>query len=1104
MKEILHTIYAGLWMMVATALTCISCTDYELEKSTRVEEGVPITVNLKLSNASVTDVKVETRAGGDDLSKLVNLTIYVYDRNGNFQQKVSTLDGTLELDPSTGTTYSVQFQTTSGVKNLLAVGNRNGGFWKADGIDVTQMSFDELRKNLLNLNYTEYEGDISTPIQIISDEQMLISGWNKGISFDTNGSVVDWGESSENIAVKMKRVMAYVTFNIPSASTTNSNGNTVTFVPASYKVYNVPLKAMLANMDNVPIDEEIEFKNFAPTNITTPNEGKYSFGFFMPENVYTPDPDKIGMTYNDRDAWSGESGTTASEKQWTNAPQTSTFVIIMGSYEEKDANGNTVYTGNVQYTVHLGDFNPETGTINNFSVERNCSYTYNVTVKGVNEIVVEAKKEGEGQNGAEGQIYSYQGTSFTYHLDAHYEQVYLEYNLSSIAEAAHNAVKAAQDADEILSVEDAIANNLILVIQSEAMDYNKDTEYYSTHNKRGTLKPYKVYIDGLHNPKVTKESVLNGEGTEMKPTKGFDYKWVEMWPQGEKETLVSYPGVSEWSRENLKGMNNDASVVYGSTTPTENSKRLIDVYDAIVAMGKAVRKIYANEYEDGVNTITTGQINEDKIWLSKDGDNYMARFTAFINEYYYYRHPLTGASVAYWSVLVNKIPREMVIAMSSNTSNDGNSTLSTVYSYISQLSMQTPYSDRNDIALAAFGMETYNETPLNWSQGFTSRTTVPNGVSASAGRNNQKLWLGLYNYGTTYWNTYVNAAKNGYIQSNSMIHSEHKLTDAYNRKYYDNACMSRNRDLNGDGKITDNEVRWYLASVNEYLRMGLGAQAVASTARLFIGEKSKMTHSGYPASYIADGAMFFTSSSNSERVYWAVEKGAWGSDTSHDLDSKTTLPIRCVRVLPAVGSGSNADMTDLDVEAEPFFKKHTVWSNGYSNTVLEFKDRMVPSMFRTRTDSPLEEHNEEGAANRFSEGIIVARDNTSTFTSIQNLNGITHKNSRYNITNPTKTDPCESYREYGDGGAKWRTPNLNELVMMQRAMGDLDADVSCCTQFSNSDVRLGFATDNGNKIITCAVATYTSNYNSGYWSSYKSYKVRCVRDVPEGYNFPND
>lgn len=1101
MKKILHTICAGLWMMIATALTCISCTDYELEKSTCVEEGIPITVNLKLSNTSVTDVKVETRAGGDDLSKLVNLTMYVYDRNGNFQQKVSTLDGTLTLDTSTGTTYSVKFQTTSGVKNLLAVGNQNGGFLEVDDIDVTQMSFDELRKYLLNLHYTEYEGDISTPIQIISDEQMLISGWNKGISFDTNGFVVDWGESTENIAVKMKRVMAYVAFNIPSVSTTNSKGNIVTFVPTSYKVYNVPLKAMLTNMDNVPIDEEIEFKNFAPTNITTPNEGKYSFGFFMPENVYDPDPEKNGMTYNDRDAWTGESGTTASEKQWTNAPPTSTFVIIMGSYEEKDANGNTVYTGNVQYTVHLGDFSTETGTMNNFSVERNCSYTYNVTVKGVDRIVVEAEKKGDGQNGAEGQIYSYQGTSFTYHLDAHYEQVYLEYNLSSIADAAHAAVIAAQNAGETFSVEDAIANNLILVIQSEAMDYNDDTEYYSTHNKRGTLKPYKVYIDGLKNQNVTKESVLNGEGTEMKPTKGFDYKWVEMWPQGEKETLASYPGVSEWSREDLTGMNNGASVVYGSTKPTENSKRLIDVYDAIVAMGKTVRKIYANKYESVVNTITTGQINEDKIWLSKDGDNYMARFTAFINEYYYYRHPLTGASVAYWSVLVNKIPREMVIAMSSNTSEDGNSTLSTVYSYISQLSMQTPYSDRNDIALAAFGMETYNETPLDWwNQGFTSRTTVPTGISASAGRNNQRLWLGLSDYGITYWGTYVNAAKNGYIQSNSMVHSEHKLTDAYNRKYYDNACMSRNRDLNGDGKITDNEVRWYLASVNEYLRMGLGAQAIASTARLFIGDKSTMTYSGYPKNYVAEGSVFFTSSSNTERVYWAVEKGAWGTTGGHQMGDTYPLPIRCVRVLPAVGSGSNTDMTDLDVEADPFFKKHTVWSGGYPNTVLEFKDRMVPSMFRVRTDSPLEEHNEEGAANRFSEGIIVARNNTSTSTSIQNLNGITHKNSWNHTTNPTKTDPCESYSEYGDGGAKWRTPNLNELVMMQRAMGSLDADVSCCTQFSNSDVRLGFATDNTNNMITCNVGTY----NYSYWSSYKSYKVRCVRDVPEGYKFPDN
>ena len=96
------------------------------------------------------------------------------------------------------------------------------------------------------------------------------------------------------------------------------------------------------------------------------------------------------------------------------------------------------YTGNVEYTIHLGDFSP-TGDVGNYSVERNCSYTYTVNVLDVDRIVVEAEKEdGNYQEGSEGSIYDYTESDYAYILDAHYEQVYLEYNLSQIATAAQH------------------------------------------------------------------------------------------------------------------------------------------------------------------------------------------------------------------------------------------------------------------------------------------------------------------------------------------------------------------------------------------------------------------------------------------------------------------------------------------------------------------------------------------------------------------------------------------------------------------------------------------------------------------------------------------
>ena len=38
-----------------------------------------------------------------------------------------------------------------------------------------------------------------------------------------------------------------------------------------------------------------------------------------------------------------------------------------------------------------------------------------------------------------------------------------------------------------------------------------------------------------------------------------------------------------------------------------------------------------------------------------------------------------------------------------------------------------------------------------------------------------------------------------------------------NYQYMRYACLTRNRDNDGDGKIDRNEVRWYLASINKLL-----------------------------------------------------------------------------------------------------------------------------------------------------------------------------------------------------------------------------------------------------------------------------------------------
>lgn len=1096
MNKVLRTI--SIYLLIATTTALIGgCKDDDLVKISNIVEGQPITVNMKLSANSVKDIVVSTRA--DDTSDLLNnLRIYVYDSNGNFQQTVDVDLSSITPNTINGNVfYPVSFETTSGVKNLLVMGNRGGGFWTSSGtVDPQTYSFDGLRNLLLDLNVTlDSNGEIGTPIQITSSDQMLITGWNSNVVFDTSGnaSAADSEYPGDNGAVvKIKRSMAHVTFQI-AAKSDNARG---TFTPTSYKVYNVPVGSFLSNMDNTqtPVNEDtseeiVAFKNFATTNIPTASGGLYTFDFYMPENIYS----EVGSItdYQDRDKWTGTAGSLPENKSWTNAPQTSTFVVISGTYSGSATVGNDVdesVTGNVSYTIHLGDFS-DSGSMGNFSVERNVSYTYNVSVLGVDNIIVEASTNKEDQPGAEGQIYDNTSTVYSYNLDAHYEQVFLEYNLSNIATSIKNSFGEDLSDDKL---DEAIANQLILVIQSEAMDHTAD----GVVNKRGSLKPYQLYADAVRNgkdPATAKSDILDGAGSNSIPTKGFDYKWIEFWPQTDNDIAV-YPGTPTWSQSYIADVTDPTS--------TTDVDKLMDVYDVVVAMGKAVKDIYRG------NSISTGSTNNDGIIISESESSYVARFTAFVNEYYYYTHPLTGEALTTWSVITNKIAREMIIAMSTDVSMDGNSSYSNIYSYISQLSMQTFYNSRVT-SLNAFGIETYNETPLSFDFGTPipeTNTTSLNQLDDTDGRSNQIMLLSRTpsssgQYGN--WSTYVNTAQNGWTASVSTDHTTHKLADdAYNVQKAYSACMSRNRDLNGNRVIDDNEVRWYLASLNEYIRMGIGAGAISSAAQLYIGEKSAMVKSNsvadpdaYPSAYIDEGSLFYTSSNPTTKgCYWAVERGSYGAMNEYGdgyYYSGATLPIRCIRVLPAIyesGSESQDATAVYGVQSAPIYEKKT---DG-SLTVLQFENRLVDDLYRARTNTSLSVHNEDRPANSFYRGILVASDylrsnNNPTPYSLSSIIGY------YG----TMTNPCSTHSE-GGYSSGWRVPNLVELSAMNAA-GLLDANsypVACCTQFSNSNVRYGFAY-NSSGVIYCPGEHGTSDLST-------SVKIKCVRDVDETYVFPDN
>lgn len=1089
MKKIHLKIYTGILAVCMIMAGLSSCTVDDFFGTDNVVEGEPVNITLNFAAVPSTDVRI-TRATGSDLSELSDIVICVFHGDGSFEQIVTNYEGgglTVggnSVGDNGERRYSVSFESTSGEKKLIAVANvAAGAFWENLITDLTaayneKKTFDEVKNIVADVSH-KLVADASTtdgmqPFHVTSSSQMLISGWNEGVVFGTGNTITSYGgygDEDNQVAIKMKRAMAHITFNIAA----NPSGAQGTFTPTSFRVYNIPTKSHLTNgipegtnlLTTGVANSDEEYVNTAFENIGTAQGGNYSFNFYMPENVQATG---ASSDYNSREEWNGNenSGASAENKKWTNAPQNSTFVVISGTFEGDATNP---VTANVEYTIHLGNFGKSGDTSRNygdFSVMRNYSYTYSVSVLDVNNIIVEAERTGgDYQNGAEGSVYDQSSTEYSYNLDAHYEQVYLEYNLSDIANSLGQSLSGQ-------SLDDAIANQLILIIQSEAMDYTheySDEAPYTTRNKRGTLSPYKIYADAVRNgkdPAAAKAAVLNGAGEGMAPTKGFDYKWIEFLPQT-GTGISKYPGISSWAMEDLSGMENGN--FYAGETGTDV---MLDVYDMIVEMGKAIKQIYGRETP-----------SSSSIQITQNGNDYVARFTAFVNENYYLRHPLTGAKTDTWSVMTNKIPREMIIAMSTQTSEDGNSSYSKIHSYISQLAMQTFYNDRVS-SLNAFGIETYNETPLRFVFGTPKST---DDLSDTNGRENQKTLIGYSQSGSINWSYYIDYRYNGWTASVGTNRSSHKLsTAAYSVQAAYSACMSRNRDLNGNGQIDENEIRWFLPSLNEYIRMGIGANGISSAAQLYMGDKTTMTKGNYPSSYITDGSLYYTSSADSRRVYWAVEKGSYGAIDSY-YDKGTPLPVRCIRNLPAKGTGTDVSKID-GVTSDATY---TYYRNN-SPKLLVFKDRLIPSLYRQRVSGSLNVHNEDDDANSFYDGIFVASDfyytynywgrkeyKTFTLGDIIGYNGYTWDN------------PCSTYSE--GGYTNWRVPNLVELSAMNAAglLTHTGSDVACCTQFSNQKVRYGFAFSS---LIYCPGA------NDNQIDS--EFMIRCVRDVPPGYTFPTN
>lgn len=247
------------------------------------------------------------------------------------------------------------------------------------------------------------------------------------------------------------------------------------------------------------------------------------------------------------------------------------------------------------------------------------------------------------------------------------------------------------------------------------------------------------------------------------------------------------------------------------------------------------------------------KVNDDTHCIIS-GDNVYTQ--AYVDEYFYNDKP--------YKEFVNTEDRILSFTIgNANISQDGQSTYVEGNGFtLKQKSIKTFY---NDNAGNPFGLENVEETPDNT---FSESTDYQDlGTNAQNGLTNTRAIVQAAP--SQNWTAFVNITNNGFTGSTAPTASEIMTTTGANPLYQ---CLSRNRDLNGNGTIDQDEIKWYVPTYRQYIYLWCGMKSI-------------------PPDITFEHENYVTSMKGGYRIWWAYEGTAVGSAEGG------AAKVRCVRNL---------------------------------------------------------------------------------------------------------------------------------------------------------------------------------------------------------------
>lgn len=903
---------------------------------------------------------------------------------------------------------------------------------------------------------------------------------------------IPMGKSTLQGAVHLRRLLSQIKFEITTGEDVEE------FEPISYTVYNVPNYSWLQeraqtgtgldyanagdylnsseglNNPSYPVSDIYRSTYFSKTGNT------YSFDFWQFENKRTgiiPAADLAGATkeqayamrerqfntdgnpiaVNTPDITETNSGIFMSLCDFNNGKGTlnncATYVKINGRLTlTPEANPETGITpaskiANVTYIVHLGYVADDA---NNFESLRNSIYTYKMTVNGIHNIELEAHRTSNDQPGAAGVVSTVEEAIFE--CDAH--------------AATFNIYLSQQELENFSFSMTSYFNNQPVRFSKRRLERADGTPEYIIDAPvfDETTRLY-TYKGSTFDPAAANSSTNN-------LNEWMRYSWIELALVNStagannttaRYTLLPYPGRHH--------------------KPSDTTNKLYRLNDIDGSLTPGWYTVYVHEYTDEWDADESGFI---------DGS-------------------------PRWAAYVDQQARSAYLNVAEATSTDGESSIYTSKYAINQRSIQTYYNNAegkfnsNGTALGlekdneAFGMNLiWNASTSGWNAengrfntwrglGGSLTTTDSIGSAISNGwYNTSNVTVSGNGTNRRYTQMSVNAVNNRQ-QYTATAHRPNLLSPAVSlgsglatdpqptgtnnqRIEIIRACLNRNIDLNGDGHIDASEMKWYVPSRGNYLRMIIGRSSLEEPLMTYEMKYLEGSISG------GENTRFHIATSDYYQIW--LDEGL-----SSSILSRTQYPMpwdmRCVRNL---GTNLNSFKTGI---VEPAYTVSRATAGGGLVIVKSY----YGTTLRNPRTSPFEPHyanEEENKMGRY--GFEVARGD------IDNANLSYNSDAAY-ITAITTGNLCSTL-DTTTGRSGWRTPNQKELAIMLR--GALIPGESSYYYFSSTREPYNWQATNGLYYLDqhsnnsrWATVCGTHATCRPVYGNYPLNRLRCVRDLTE-------